>query len=195
MRRGKIRRKTRETNITISVNMDGSGKSRVLTPIGFLSHMLETISRHGGFDLEVRVKGDLHIDQHHLVEDTGLVLGQALAQALGDKKGIGRMGFFICPMDDALALVALDLSGRPYLKYDAGLKTRKVGDLDTDLVEDFLQAFAAALKANLHIKVVYGRSDHHKIEAVFKALAKALSQACSIGRTSRRRIPSTKGVL
>jgi len=195
MRKSTIRRKTSETDIMISLNLDGSGASRIKTPIGFLSHMIETLARHGGFDLEVRVKGDLHIDQHHLVEDTGLVLGQALAQALGDKKGIGRMGFFMCPMDDALALVALDLSGRPYLKYDLRFKARKVGDLDTDLVEDFLHAFAVTLKANLHIKAVYGRSDHHKIEAVFKALAKSLSQACSIDRASRSRIPSTKGVL
>lgn len=195
MRRSRIRRKTRETDILLSVDLAGTGQSRINTPIGFLTHMLETLSRHSGFDLEARVKGDLHVDQHHLVEDTALVLGQALAQALADKRGIGRMGFFICPMDDALALVSLDLSGRPFLRFEAGFRARRVGDMNVDLVEDFFHGLSSALSANIHVKVLTGRSDHHKVEAIFKALAKSLGQACAVARGSRRRIPSTKGIL
>ncbi len=195
MRVAEIKRETKETRIHIKLNLDGSGKIAIQSPIGFLTHMLDTLARHGGFDLEATIEGDLHVDQHHTVEDTGIVLGEAIKQALGDKRGINRAGFFIFPMDEALARVALDISGRPFLKYKAKLKSKKIGDLQTDLVEDFFLGFANALGANLHIKVVYGRSDHHKVEAIFKALARALKMACQIDPRMANEIPSTKGTV
>jgi len=195
MRTAEIKRETKETRIHIKLNLDGSGKIAIQSPIGFLTHMLDTLARHGGFDMEATIEGDLHVDQHHTVEDTGIVLGEAIKQALGDKRGINRAGFFIFPMDEALARVALDISGRPFLKYKAKLNTKKIGDLQTDLVEDFFLGFANALGANLHIKVHYGRSDHHKLEAIFKALARALKMACQIDPRMANEIPSTKGTV
>jgi len=190
-----VGRETKETQIEIKLNIDGSGRSRIASPIGFLNHMLETLARHGLFDIEAEIEGDIHVDQHHTVEDTGIVLGEAFRKALGDKRGIKRAGFFIYPMDDALVTAAIDLSGRPYLRMEARFGSERVGDLTTALLEDFFQGFASALGANLHIRVHYGRSDHHKVEAIFKALGRALREACEVEERSKEAIPSTKGVL
>lgn len=195
MRSAKVNRKTRETDIKIKINIDGAGKSRIKSQIGFLSHMLETLAKHGLFDINADIKGDVHVDQHHTVEDTGIALGQAFKKGLGDKKGLRRAGFFIYPMDEALVLVAIDLSGRPYLKMDARFRRKKIGDLHIDSLEDFFQGFVSALGANLHVKVYYGRSDHHKVEAIFKAFGRALYQVCEIERRLKGKIPSTKGQL
>ncbi|MGB3477767.1 MAG: imidazoleglycerol-phosphate dehydratase HisB [bacterium] len=195
MRSAKVNRKTRETDIKIKINIDGAGKSRINSQIGFLSHMLETFAKHGLFDIDAEIKGDVHVDQHHTVEDTGIALGQAFKNGLGNKKGLRRAGFFIYPMDEALVLAAIDLSGRPYLKMDAKFKGKKIGDLYIDSLEDFFQGFVSALGANLHIKVYYGRSDHHKVEAIFKAFGRSLYQACEIERRLKGKIPSTKGQL
>lgn len=195
MRSAKVNRKTRETDIRIKINIDGAGKSRIKSQIGFLSHMLETLAKHGLFDIDAEIKGDVHVDQHHTVEDTGIALGQAFKNGLGDKKGLRRAGFFIYPMDEVLVLVAIDLSGRPYLKMDARFRRKKIGDLYIDSLEDFFQAFVSALGANLHVKVYYGRSDHHKVEAIFKAFGRSLYQACEIDRRLKGKIPSTKGQL
>ena len=195
MRSAKVNRKTRETAIKIKINIDGAGKSRIKSQIGFLSHMLETLAKHGLFDIDADIKGDVHVDQHHTVEDTGIALGQAFKNSLGDKKGLRRAGFFICPMDEALVLVAIDVSGRPYLKMDARFRRKKIGDLYIDSLEDFFQGFVSALGANLHVKVYYGRSDHHKVEAIFKAFGRSLYQVCEIERRLKGKIPSTKGQL
>ncbi len=157
--------------------------------------MLELFARHGGFDLQLKASGDLDVDQHHTVEDIGIVLGQAVRQALGSKKGINRAGYFVMPMDETLALASIDLSGRPYLALKAPLRARFVGDLQTELLEDFFQAFASAAGANVHLKIAYGRSSHHQVEALFKAFARALRYACSRDRRLRRQLPSTKGLL
>jgi imidazoleglycerol-phosphate dehydratase len=194
-RRATIHRKTTETDIRASLNIDGRGRYQVSTGIRFLDHMLELFARHGGFDLSIEAHGDLDVDQHHTVEDLGLVLGQTLREALGDKKGINRAGYFIMPMDETLALAAIDLSGRPYLVLHAPIKTRTVGDLQTELLEDFFQAFATAAAANVHLKVAYGRSSHHAVEALFKAFARALRYACSRDSRLKRQLPSTKGLL
>ncbi|HMD98802.1 MAG TPA: imidazoleglycerol-phosphate dehydratase HisB [Terriglobia bacterium] len=194
-RRATIHRETTETDIRASLNIDGRGRYQVSTGIRFLDHMLELFTRHGGFDLSVEAHGDLDVDQHHTVEDLGLVLGQTLREALGDKKGINRAGYFIMPMDETLALAAIDLSGRPYLVLHAPIKTRTVGDLQTELLEDFFQAFATAAAANVHLKVAYGRSSHHAVEALFKAFARALRYACSRDSRLKRQLPSTKGLL
>ena len=195
MRKGTVERDTRETRIRLSLDLDGKGESRVQCAIGFFTHMLETFARHGLFDLDATIDGDLHVDQHHTVEDTGIVLGEALAQALGDKRGIRRVAHCVQPMDEALATVAVDLSGRPYLKWSAKFRGKKVGDLSLDLVQDFFLALTNALGANIHVIVHYGRSDHHKVEAVFKALARALRTACAIDARVGDAIPSTKGSL
>lgn len=195
MRVAKISRKSRETDIKIRINIDGAGKAKITSEIGFFSHMLETLAKYSVFDIEADIKGDIHVDQHHLVEDTGIVLGAAIKKCVSDKKGLNRAGFFIYPMDETLALVAIDLSGRPYLRMEAKFKNRKVGDFDANTVEDFFSGLVFALGANLHIKVYYGRSDHHKIEAVFKALGKALKQACGIEKRLKGEVCSTKGVL
>ncbi len=194
-RSASLRRTTQETDIRLRLNLDGRGRYRVATGIRFLDHMLELWARHGGFDLEIRARGDLDVDQHHTVEDVGLVLGQAVRQALGSKKGINRAGYFVMPMDETLALAAVDLSGRPYLVLQAPLRARYVGDLQTELVEDFFQGFATAAGANVHLKVAYGRSTHHQVEALFKAFARALRYACSRDGRLRRQLPSTKGLL
>jgi imidazoleglycerol-phosphate dehydratase len=194
-RRAEIERVTAETDIRVRLNLDGRGRYKVSTGIRFLDHMLELFARHGGFDLEVAARGDLDVDQHHTVEDVGLVLGQAVRQALGSKKGINRAGYFLMPMDETLAIAALDLSGRPYLVLDAPIKAKRIGDLQTELLEDFFQAFASAAALNLHLKLAYGRSSHHGAEALFKALGRALRYACSRDPRLKAQLPSTKGLL
>jgi imidazoleglycerol-phosphate dehydratase len=195
MRTAIVKRETKETAISVELNIDGTGDSQIQTPIGFLSHMLEAFSKHGLFDLTLKVKGDLEVDQHHIVEDCGIVLGQAFKKALGDKKGINRAGYFVYPMDEALAVVAIDISGRPYLQFNAEFKRRFCGKLDTDLLEDFFCGFSISLGANVVVRMPYGRSDHHKIEAVFKAFGKAMKMACSTDPRAIENIPSTKGVI
>jgi len=195
MRTAAIERNTKETQIQATLNIDGKGTPKVDTPIGFFSHMLEAFAKHGGFDLELRVRGDVQVDQHHTVEDTGIVLGQAFKRALGDKKGINRAGYFIFPMDESLAVAALDISGRPYLKFDGKFRRRFCGELDTDLVEDFFYGFSVGLGANIALLIKYGRSDHHKIEATFKAFTKALKTACSRDERLKDELPSTKGLI
>jgi imidazoleglycerol-phosphate dehydratase len=195
MRRAAIVRNTAETRIKVTLRLDGRGQAKVATGIRFLDHMLELVARHGGFDLELTADGDLDVDQHHTVEDAGIALGEAVAAAMGSKRGINRAGYFIMPMDETLAVAAIDLSGRPHAAIDLKTRTRLVGDLQTELVHDFFEGFAAAARANVHIKVMYGRSSHHKIEAVFKAFARALRFAVSKDRQLKNVLPSTKGLL
>jgi imidazoleglycerol-phosphate dehydratase len=195
MRSAKITRNTKETQIRGSLNLDGLGKYNISTGIRFFDHMLELFTKHGGFDLKLKAKGDLDVDQHHTVEDVGIVLGQLVAKALGDRKGINRAGYFVMTMDETLAVVALDLGGRPALVYKDKVKVRLVGDLQTELVEDFFGGFVNHAGANLHAKVLYGRSNHHKIEAIFKCFARALRYACSHDRRLKDQLPSTKGLL
>lgn len=190
-----LHRKTAETDIRARLNLDGQGRYQITTGIRFLDHMLELFTRHGGFDLDLEAKGDLDVDQHHTVEDTGLVLGEAVHQALGDKKGINRAGYFVMPMDETLGIAAIDLSGRPYLVMNAPIRARMVGDLQSELVEDFFQAFTSSARANVHLKIVYGRSSHHAVEALFKAFARALRYACSRDARLKQLLPSTKGLL
>jgi imidazoleglycerol phosphate dehydratase HisB len=196
-RTSQITRKTNETDIVISVNLDGSGKRTIETPIGFLNHMLDLFGKHGLFDMVVQAKGDndLYGDEHHVVEDIGIVLGQAFAKALGDKQGINRYGFFILPMDESLATVAIDFAGRYAFNLQCDFVREKVGDLSTELIYDFWSGFAQNAKANVYIKVENGRNDHHKIEAIFKAMARACRMACERDGRNRLSIPSTKGVL
>jgi imidazoleglycerol-phosphate dehydratase len=192
MRVAKIRRKTKETAIVLRLNLDGSGKSKIKTPLKFLNHMLENFSRHSGFDLDVSARGDVGVDDHHLVEDMGICLGEALLSALGDKRGINRMAHAIVPMDDSKAEVAVDLSGRPYSKIRlpfSEFSERRVGDVSKENIEHFLESMALNGKFNLNMKVS-GRNDHHKVEAAFKALAKALKEAITVTGTG---VPSTKG--
>lgn len=193
-RTAEVTRKTKETDILIRLDLDGTGKSEVSTGIGFLDHMLEGFARHGFFDLNCTVKGDLHVDGHHSVEDTGIVLGQAIATALGEKKGICRYGSFLLPMDDALVLCAVDLSGRPYLNFDTVFSVERVGELDTELVREFFYAVSYSAGMNLHLKTLDGRNAHHIIEAMFKAFAKALDQAVSMDKRIED-VLSTKGSL
>jgi imidazoleglycerol-phosphate dehydratase len=188
-------RNTKETRISGTLKIEGRGRYDISTGIRFFDHMLELFAKHGGFDLTLKADGDLDVDQHHTVEDVGIVLGQLVAQALGDKKGINRAGYFVQPMDETLAVVALDLGGRPALIYRDLVKVVLVGDLQTELVEDFFGGFANHAGANVHVKVLYGRSNHHKIEAVFKCFARALKYACSKDRRLRDQLPSTKGLL
>jgi imidazoleglycerol-phosphate dehydratase len=195
MRAATIRRETRETRIQGGLKIDGRGQYEISTGVRFLDHMLELFARHGGFDLKLRARGDLEVDQHHTVEDTGIVLGQLFSKALGNRRGINRAGYFVMPMDETLAVVAIDLGGRPSLVYKDLVKTRLVGDLQTELVEDFFGGFATHAGANVHVKVLYGRSSHHKLEAVFKCFARALRYACSKDARLRRQLPSTKGLL
>ena len=194
-RSAEVHRRTTETDIRVRLSLDGRGRYTVSTGIRFLDHMLELFTRHGGFDLDLRARGDLDVDQHHTVEDTGLVLGETLRQALGDKRGINRAGYFVMPMDETLAVAAVDLSGRPYLVLKAPIKAQRVGDLQTELVEDFFQGFAAGARANVHLRVLYGRSSHHALEAMFKAFARSLRYACSRDVGLKRQLPSTKGLL
>ena len=195
MRRGVIDRRTTETQIQLTIGLEGRGRYEVRTGIRFLDHMLELFARHGAFDLKIACAGDLDVDQHHTVEDLGIALGEAITQALGDRRGINRAGYFIMPMDETLAVVAIDLSGRPHSVVDLKVKVRLVGDLQTELVHDFFDGFAMGSRANVHAKVLYGRSSHHHIEAVFKAFARALRVACSKDRQLARALPSTKGLI
>lgn len=190
-----IKRKTNETNIEVSLNIDGAGERKIETPIGFLNHMLDLFSKHGLFDLTVKATGDTYIDEHHTVEDIGIVLGEAFAKALGDKKGINRYGFFILPMDETLATAAVDFAGRYSFGFECDFGREKVGDLPTELVSHFWDAFAQNAKVNLFIKVEYGRNEHHKIEAIFKAVARAIRMATEADKRSINQIPSTKGKL
>ena len=194
-RSARVDRRTTETDIRARLSLDGRGRYAVSTGIRFLDHMLELFTRHGGFDLDLRARGDLDVDQHHTVEDTGLALGEAVRQALGDKRAINRAGYFVMPMDETLAVAAIDLSGRPYLVLRAPIKPERVGDLQTELLEDFFQGFASGARANVHLRVLYGRSSHHAVEAIFKAFARALRYACSRDASLRRQLPSTKGLL
>lgn len=195
MRKADFIRKTGETEIRGELILEGSGRNEIDIPVGFFKHMLESFSRHGRFDLKLSGKGDLHVDQHHFIEDTGLVLGMLFSKALGERKGINRTGFFVFPMDEAMALAAVDLGGRPYLQMDISLQRRFCGDFDTDILPDFFQAFADRCRANLVVRVPYGRSGHHKLEAAFKALGKAMRQACSLDIREVHDIPSAKGVI
>jgi len=188
-------RRTKETDIRGRLTIDGEGKYEVATGIRFFDHMLELFTRHGGFDLTLKAKGDLDVDQHHTVEDVGIVLGEAVLKALGDRKGINRAGYFVMPMDETLAVVAIDLGGRPHAKVDLKVKVRLVGDLQSELVHDFFDGFAIGARANVHAKVLYGRSSHHHIEAVFKAFARALRVACAKDARLAKMLPSTKGLL
>ena len=190
-----ITRDTTETKIALTLNLDGQGTYQVSTGIRFFDHMLELFTRHGGFDLTLTCKGDLDVDQHHTVEDTGIALGEAVLQALGDKRGILRAGYFVMPMDETLAVAAIDLSGRTAFAVDDQVTVPLVGDLQTELVTDFFEGFARGSKSNVHIKVLYGRSNHHKIEASFKAFARALRVACSRDERMADLLPSTKGLL
>lgn len=189
-----VKRKTKETDIALSLQLYGTGKSRIETGIGFFDHMLEGFAKHGFFDLTCKVQGDLIVDGHHTVEDTGIVLGEAVKKALGDKAGIKRFGSFILPMDDALALCAVDLSGRPYLSFECEFASERVGYLDTQLVREFFYAVSYSAGMNLHLKMLSGHNDHHKIEAMFKAFAKALEQAVSKDERIKE-VLSTKGAL
>jgi len=188
-------RRTKETDIRGSLTVDGQGRYDVRTGIRFFDHMLELFTRHGGFDLTLKAVGDLDVDQHHTVEDVGIVLGEAVLAALGDRKGINRAGYFVMPMDETLAVVAVDLGGRPHAKVDLKVRVRMVGDLQSELVADFFDGFAMGARANVHAKVLYGRSSHHHIEAVFKAFARALRVACAKDARLAKMLPSTKGLL
>jgi imidazoleglycerol-phosphate dehydratase len=195
MRSAKLHRSTTETDIQLSLTLEGQGQYEVSTGIRFFDHMLELFTRHGGFDLKLKVKGDLDVDQHHTVEDVGIALGEAFSKALGDKKGIMRAGYFLMPMDETLGLAAVDFSGRTAAVINTQVKTRLVGDLQSELVFDFFEGFARGARANVHVKVLYGRSNHHKIEALFKAFARALRVACSRDKQLAKMLPSTKGLL
>lgn len=194
VRNSKITRKTKETDITLSLTLDGDGKSKISTGIGFLDHMLEGFARHGFFDLSISVTGDLSVDGHHTTEDIGIVLGSAIKEAIGDKKGIKRYGFFILPMDDALCLCAIDLCGRPYFEFDCPFTTQNIGELDTELIREFFYAISYSAGMNLHIKMLSGINNHHMAEAMFKAFAKALDEA--VKKDERiKDVLSTKGSL
>jgi imidazoleglycerol-phosphate dehydratase len=195
VRRALVDRRTTETRIVLSLVLEGRGRYDVATGIRFLDHMLELFARHGGFDLRVKADGDLDVDQHHTVEDLGITLGEAVLKAVGNKRGINRAGYFVMPMDETLAVAAIDLSGRPHTVVDLKSAAARVGDLQTELVHDFFEGFATGARANVHVKVMYGRSSHHKVEAVFKAFARALRVACSRDRRLARMLPSTKGLL
>ena len=195
LRKASVERITKETQIRGSLAIDGRGTYQVATGIRFFDHMLELFAKHGGFDLKLKAAGDLDVDQHHTVEDVGIALGQLFAKALGDRKGINRAGYFVLPMDETLAVVAVDLGGRPALVYQDRVRVRLVGDLQTELVEDFFGGFVNHAGANLHAKVLYGRSNHHKIEAIFKCFARAMRYACSTDQRLKDQLPSTKGLL
>jgi len=195
VRKGTVMRDTNETRIAIALTIEGKGVYKISTGIRFFDHMLELFTRHGAFDLELVCKGDLDVDQHHTVEDVGIALGQAFDSALGDKRGILRAGYFIMPMDETLAIAAVDLSGRAAFAVDTKVRTWLVGDLQSELVADFFEGFARGARANVHVKTMYGRSNHHKIEAIFKAFARAMRAACSRDKQLGEMLPSTKGLL
>jgi imidazoleglycerol-phosphate dehydratase len=195
LRSAQFERDTTETRIAIQLTIEGGGKYEVSTGIRFFDHMLELFTRHGAFDLKLKCDGDLDVDQHHTVEDVGIALGEAFDRALGDKRGILRAGYFLMPMDETLAIAAVDLSGRAAFAVDTKVRTRLVGDLQTELVADFFEGFARGARANIHVKTMYGRSNHHKIEAIFKAFARAMRVACSRDKQLGEMLPSTKGLL
>ena len=195
MRRALIDRETTETQIRVRLGLDGQGRYDVKTGIRFLDHMLELVARHGAFDLVIQAKGDLDVDQHHTVEDLGIALGEAVSKALGTRRGINRAGYFVMPMDEALGVAAVDLGGRPHAVVDLRLRTRLVGDLQSELIHDFFDGFALGARANVHVKVLYGRSSHHQVEAIYKAFGRALRVACARDRRLARMLPSTKGLL
>jgi imidazoleglycerol-phosphate dehydratase len=195
VRTGVVKRVTTETSIDLRLQLDGKGRYAVSTGIRFFDHMLELVTRHGGFDLKLAVRGDLDVDQHHTVEDTGIALGEAVSTALGSRKGINRAGYFVMPMDETLAVAAIDLSGRIHTVVDLNLAVPAVGDLQSELVTDFFEGFAQGARANVHVKVLYGRSSHHQVEAIFKAFARALRYAVSRDKRLARTLPSTKGLL
>ena len=195
MRRATIERVTKETRISLRLALDGKGRYDVATGIRFLDHMLDLFARHGAFDLKLTAKGDLDVDQHHTVEDIGIALGEAVSAALGNRRGINRAGYFVMPMDETLAVAAIDLGGRIHTVVDLRLKVRRVGDLQSELITDFFEGFAQGARANVHVKVLYGRSSHHHVEAVFKAFARGLRVACARDRRLARMLPSTKGLL
>ena len=195
MRRATINRSTTETRIALRLSLDGKGRYEVHSGIRFLDHMLELFARHGVFDLKLEADGDLDVDQHHTVEDIGIALGEAVSSALGNRRGINRAGYFVMPMDETLAVAAIDLGGRIHSVVDLQLKVQQVGDLQAELVTDFFEGFAQGARANVHVKVLYGRSSHHHVEAVFKAFARALRVACSRDRRLAKMLPSTKGLL
>ena len=194
-RAASIHRKTNETDIRLKLNLDGRGKAQITTGIRFFDHMLDLVACHGAFDLEVNARGDLDVDQHHTVEDVGITLGEGVEKALGSKRGILRAGYFLMPMDETLAAAAVDLSGRPSCVMTAKIGAERVGDFQVELMEDFFQGFAQAARANVHLRVLYGRSSHHQVEAVFKAFARALRFAVSRDKRLRKVLPSTKGLL
>jgi imidazoleglycerol-phosphate dehydratase len=195
MRKANLRRSTTETDIRLALTIEGRGQYEVSTGIRFFDHMLELFARHGAFDLKLKAKGDLDVDQHHTVEDVGIALGEAFQNALGDKRGILRAGYFVMPMDETLGLVAVDFSGRAAAVINTQVRARVVGDLQSELVHDFFEGFARGARANVHARILYGRSNHHKIEALFKAFARALRVACSRDRRLAKLLPSTKGLL
>ena len=195
MRRALIDRRTNETTIEVRLGLEGRGRYTVRTGIRFLDHMLELVARHGAFDLTVNARGDLDVDQHHTVEDVGIALGEAVSAALGSRRGINRAGYFVMPMDETLGVAAIDLGGRAHAVVDLRLHVRRVGDLQAELVHDFFDGFAHGARANVHLKVLYGRSSHHQVEALFKAFARALRVACARDRRMAKMLPSTKGLL
>ena len=195
MRRALIERRTTETQIVIRLGLEGRGRYTISTGIRFLDHMLELVARHGVFDLKIAATGDLDVDQHHTVEDVGIALGEAVAKAIGTRRGINRAGYFVMPMDETLAVAALDLSGRPHAVVDLRLRVQRVGDLQSELITDFFEGLAQGARANIHLKVLYGRSSHHKVEALFKAFARALRIACDKDPRLATQLPSTKGLL
>jgi len=195
MRRAQLHRKTSETDIRVRLNLDGRGRARISTGIRFFDHMLELVARHGAMDIDLAARGDLDVDQHHTVEDAGIALGEAVTKALGSKRGILRAGFSLMPMDETLASVAIDFSGRPHCVCRCKFSAARVGDFQTELVEDFLGGFAQAARANVHARLIYGRSSHHQVEAIFKAFARALRFAAARDPQMKRILPSTKGLI
>jgi imidazoleglycerol-phosphate dehydratase len=195
MRKATIERKTNETQISGRLTLDGQGRYKISTGIRFLDHMLELFAKHGGFDLELRARGDLDVDQHHTVEDLGIVLGQLFDRALGKRVGINRAGYFVLPMDETLAVVAIDLGGRSSMVYADRVRARQVGDLTVELLPDFFEGFAQHARANVHLKIMHGRSSHHQVEALFKCFGRALRYACSTDKRLQKQLPSTKGLL
>jgi len=194
-RKTSLQRKTNETEIKIELNIDGKGKTDISTSIPFFDHFLNNFAKHGLFDLKIRANGDIEIDQHHTVEDIGICLGEAFKKALGDKKGINRTGYFVFPLDEALSVVAIDISGRAFLNFDCKFKKEKIGDLDSDLIKEFFWGFIRHLEATLHIRVLCGENEHHKAESIFKAFGKAMKTACSKDKRILKELPSTKGLI
>lgn len=195
LRKTLFKRKTKETDIEINLNIDGKGKAEIFTSIPFLDHLLNNFAKHGLFDLRIKARGDLEIDQHHTVEDIGIALGEVFKTALGDKKGINRSGYFVFPLDEALSVVAIDISGRAYLDFNCKFKREKIGDLDSDLIKEFFWGFVRHLEGTLHIRVLTGENDHHKAESIFKSFAKAMRIACSKEKRILKELPSTKGLI